>query len=92
MAILIRSDYGEGGAGVGATKSAQHARIAEVLRGLVDNDTARTPATIASADAPAAAGSYTQADIQDMVDLLNEIKGALNAASGSALAVDKAAF
>ena len=80
--ILIRSDYGEGGAGIGATKSAQHERIALVLRGLVDNDTLRTPAEITSPDATDLATTQT---------LVNEIKAALNAASGAELAVGKAA-
>lgn len=39
----------------------------------------RGTAIIVSADAPAAAVAYTQADIQAMVDLENEIKTALNA-------------
>lgn len=90
MAILIRSDYGEGGAGIGATKSAEHERIAAVLRGLVDNDKARTPATIASADGAAAAGAApTKAEYDVVVTLVNEIKASLNAASAAALAVDK---
>ncbi len=80
--ILIRSDYGEGGAGVGATKSAQHERIALVLRGLVDNDLARTTATITSPDATNLATAQT---------LVNEIKASLNAASAAALEVTKAA-
>lgn len=80
--LLIRTDYGEGGMGVGSTKTAEHPRIAAVIRGLVDNDTARTPATIASIDAT---------DLAEVITLANEIKAALNAASAAALEVDKAA-
>ena len=37
---------------------------------------------ISTADAPAAAGTYTQADIQEMVDLINELKAAVNLLNG----------
>ncbi len=79
--LLIRTDYGEGGMGVGSTQTANHPRIAGVLRGLVDNDTARTTATITSIDAT---------DLAEVLTLANEIKAALNTASGAALEVDKA--
>ena len=81
--IEVRTDYGEGGAGVLATKSAQHDRIADVLRGLVDNDVARTTATIASADAT---------NLAEVITLANEMKASLNVASAAALEVSKSAF
>jgi hypothetical protein len=75
--ILIRSDYGEGGAGIG-TKSAQHERIGPVLRGLVSDIATRTPAAIASPDAT---------DLASAITLTNEIKASLNAATGASLEV-----
>ena len=79
--IEIRRDYAEGGAGI-STKSAQHERLANVLRGLVDNDVARTTAEITSPDAT---------DLAEALTLVNEIKAALNTASAAALEVVKAA-
>ena len=78
--ILIRRDYAEGGAGIG-TKSAQHERLGTVLRGLVDDISARTTAEITSADA---------SDLGTAITLVNEIKAALNTASSAALSVGKA--
>jgi len=88
--LSIRSDYGLGGAGVGGTTNAVHPRIGRVLRGLIDDIAARTPATIASPDAAAQGGAYVQADVQSIATLANELKAAMNAASGATATVTKA--
>ena len=80
--ILIRSDYGEGGAGIGATKSAQHERIALVLRGLIDDIAGSKAAEITTADAT---------DLPTAIALVNDIKAKLNAVEAAELKVGKAA-
>ena len=75
MPLTIHDDYGEGGAGVGSTKTAKHPRIADVVRGMIDD----RPATIASADAVASVGVPTKAEFDAVVVLVNEMKAALNA-------------
>ena len=87
--MKIRNDYGEGGAGVGSTKTAQHPRIAEVVQGLVTDIGSRTPATIASPDGVAAAGAAPdKAEYDAVVLLVNEIKAAMNAASAATVQVE----
>lgn len=49
------------------------------LGDLAELDAAAPVADVESADAPAAASEYTQADIQDIVDVANECKTQLNA-------------
>ncbi len=73
MPTKVRDDYGEGGAGLNGpgAATALHRPISEVLRGLIDDDDAALPATIASADA---------SDLASAITLVNEIKASLNAA------------
>jgi len=77
---------GEGDAGAG---KAPLIRGTKAMRDVADDLATLTPAVITSPDAPAAAGIYTQADIQDMVDLINEMKAALNAISSGTIKTTK---
>jgi len=72
MTIKVRSDYTDGGSGLGSGETALHPRMASVLRGLVDDLAGLRGAVIASPDATDLATAQT---------LVNEIKAALNARS-----------
>lgn len=87
--MKIKDSYGEGGVGVGSTKTADHPRISDVLRGMID-DIAGKGVTITSADAAVAAGDPpTKVEFDAVVTLVNEIKTKLNAASAAAASVQK---
>ena len=71
MTSAVKSNYGEGGAGL-STSNALHPPIANILRDLIDDvaGAGGTPAVITSADA---------SDLATAITLVNEIKAALNA-------------
>jgi hypothetical protein len=72
--------YGDGG--VHGDGTPQKPALGKVLFDLIDDINARTPATIASADA---------SDLATAITLVNEIKAALNTASATTLKTTKGA-
>jgi len=64
-------------------------RGTQAMRDVADDLATLTPAAITTAAAPAAAGVYTQVDIQAMVDLLNEIRTVLLAISSGTILTTK---
>lgn len=76
---IVKANFGSGGSGL----SAGHANpdsLAEVLRGLVDDISGRTPATIAEDDATfTEVVSADATDEASAVTLANELKAAYNA-------------
>ena len=80
----LNGPYGQGSSG-----KSPLVRGTQAMRDVADALSSVQVATVTSVDAPAAAGSYTQADIQKMLDLINEMKTKLNAIAAATLKTTK---